>query len=88
MREKESCYARLMLHLYQSIDSIHVHNKLYSDQEPMYYYGYRSNSFQKGDHYFMGGGVTMITHHDRYGDRGWGGGVVMLKLNWLPFSNV
>ena len=30
--EKESCYARLnlILQLYQSIDSIHVHSKLYS----------------------------------------------------------
>ena len=30
MWEKELCYARLMRQLYQSIDSIHGHNKLYS----------------------------------------------------------
>ena len=30
MWEKELCYTRLMRQLYQSIDSIHGHNKLYS----------------------------------------------------------
>ncbi len=30
MWEKELCYARLMRHLYQSIEFIHGHNKLYS----------------------------------------------------------
>ncbi len=29
--EKELCYSRLMRQLYQSIDSIHCHNKLYSE---------------------------------------------------------
>ncbi len=39
--KKEPCYTRLMQQLYQSIDSIHGHSKLYS--EFIYYYGYISN---------------------------------------------
>ena len=52
MWEKESCYARLILQLYLSIDSIHVHNKLYSGIY-LFIMDIDLKSFQKGDHYLF-----------------------------------
>ncbi len=67
MWEKESRYARLILQLYQSIDFIHVHNKLYSGTYP-FIMDIDLTVVKRV--IIIYGGQGLINHHDRYGDCG------------------